>query len=110
MKVSNLGPEPRLYAQLNAFNIIEDNSPHKKLIFGGTLEEIDNAFRVGKISPYDIDHRSRNICHYVRILPLTYAPRKKVIISNFEFYSLQHSLNEWTYSYISIAMASGRPT
>jgi hypothetical protein len=77
MKVSNLGPKPQLYAQLNAFNIIEDWLLHFRLICHGMFEEIDTAFRVGKISPYDVDHASQSICLYVRILHSPYAPAEK---------------------------------
>jgi hypothetical protein len=69
MKILNCGLEPRLCAQLNAFNIVEDWLPHCSLIRHGTLEEIDTAFRVGKISPYDIDEHGDNVCFYV-IIPL----------------------------------------
>jgi hypothetical protein len=74
IKLTDLGQEPRLYAQLNAFNIVKDHSRHLELICSGTLEEIDTAFRVGKISPYDVYdvgyEKSRNIHLWVRILLL----------------------------------------
>jgi hypothetical protein len=68
MKVMNPLEEPQLYAQLNVFNSIEDWSPHLKLIPFGTLEDIDNAFRAGIISPYDMSNTSENICFFVRSL------------------------------------------
>jgi len=56
------------YAQLNAFHIVENFAPYDKLIRYGTLEDIDNAIRAGKISPYGVDRGSRNHCFYVRFL------------------------------------------
>lgn len=61
-------PQPRLYAELNAFNVMEDLYPeyYMELIHDGTLEEIDTALRVGKISPYNINKNGQNICLHVR--------------------------------------------
>jgi hypothetical protein len=64
MRVSNLGPEPRLYAQLNAFKVIKDRSVYFELFRCGTLEEIDIAFREGKVTPYDQDTVTQILCHH----------------------------------------------
>jgi hypothetical protein len=68
IKVLNPLEEPQLYAQLNVFNSVEDWSPHLKLIPFGKLEDIDNAFRAGRISPYDMSKTNENICFFVRSL------------------------------------------
>lgn len=53
VKLVNSKLEPRLYTQLNAFRLVEDESVHMKLFAGGSIEDIDAAFRNGTISPYD---------------------------------------------------------
>lgn len=60
-------PQPQLYAELNAFNVMEDLYPeyYMELMRDGTLEEIDTALRVGKISPYNINKNGQNICLHV---------------------------------------------
>lgn len=48
--------EPKLYTQLNAFRIIEDQKLHSELFSCGSISDIDDAFRNGVISPYDQHH------------------------------------------------------
>ena len=68
MKVKSLRPEPRLYARLNAFNMVRNCSLHIELISCGTLKEIDAAIQDGRISPYDVNKDMGNVCLYVSIL------------------------------------------
>lgn len=67
MKGKSHGPEPRLHAQLNAFNMVRNCSLHIELISCGTLKEIDAAIRNGRISPYDVNKDMGNVCLYVSI-------------------------------------------
>jgi hypothetical protein len=45
--------EPRLYIQLHTFRVIDDTELYAEIFYDSTIEEIDNAFRTGVISPYD---------------------------------------------------------
>lgn len=65
LMASGVGPEPRLYTQLNAFCVVADIDPHLDLIGKGTIEEIDTAFRTGVISPYHIYEYGQPLCLYV---------------------------------------------
>ncbi|KAF7513702.1 hypothetical protein GJ744_007753 [Endocarpon pusillum] len=65
MKVKSLRPEPRLHAQLNAFNMVRNCGLHIELISCGTLKEIDAAIRNGRISPYDVNKDMGNVCLYI---------------------------------------------
>lgn len=86
MEAVNIGREPRLYAQLNAFILCEDAVSHLSLFYDGTLEEIDTAFRVGAMSPYVIDDDGNNI-FLVRIVLLACTATGKVF--NLQLYTLQ---------------------
>jgi hypothetical protein len=103
VKVMNLMEEPRLYAQLNVFNFVKDWSAHLQLIPFGTLEDIDNAFRIGKISPYDMSNTFENICFFVRLLLSACNLSWTVFVSNVRSYSLQRDTVEWMCSSILIA-------
>lgn len=74
MDPTDAQPKPYLYAQLNAFNIILESEPGKRYLElfgrGTTLKEIDSAFRLGEISPYDVDEEGMNYCVVVSILLL----------------------------------------
>jgi hypothetical protein len=89
-KGMNLAQEPRLYAQLNTFSIVESCcwAPCDRLIRYGTLEDIDNAIRAGEISPYVVDrHSGVNLCFYVRFL---YFSGNVSFLMLHPSYSLQH--------------------
>ncbi|KAI9888767.1 MAG: hypothetical protein M1814_006461 [Vezdaea aestivalis] len=56
--------EPRLYAQINTFTVAKYPMKHLNLIANGTIQEVDDAFRKGEISPYHAYGDGRNICLY----------------------------------------------
>jgi len=68
VKSMNAGLEPTLYTQLNAFRLVEDIDLHTTLFVRGSIEDIDDAFRSGSISPYDQDDTGAIICPYVSSL------------------------------------------
>ncbi|KAF7512839.1 hypothetical protein GJ744_011942 [Endocarpon pusillum] len=62
VNATNVQPKPCLYTQLNAFNITPQDESLVHLFCNGTLEEIDSAFRLGKMSPYDVSEYGVNHC------------------------------------------------
>ena len=74
MKVATLGAEPRLYAQLNAYNVVREwPDRHIKLMWNGKVEDVDAAFRSGTISPYDLHDSLGLICLYVSFVSISLA-------------------------------------
>jgi hypothetical protein len=47
--------ELKLCTQLNIFRVVEDCTTHIELYARGSVEDIDAAFREGRITPYDVD-------------------------------------------------------
>lgn len=66
-KIPGVRCEPRLYAQLNTFTLVEDIGPTFALMNEGSLGEIDAAFRNGTISPYHVDQLGCLTCLYVSL-------------------------------------------
>ena len=92
----NSAREPQLYAQLTAFTLCEDFRPYFGILGAGTLEEIDVAFRVGKISPYAVGEDGCNI-FWVRILLLASTDMRKLFHFLITIYSVQHFTVDWIY-------------
>ena len=65
-RLTQQGTEPKLCVQVNAFRIVEKASKHWELCSHGTVEEVDNAFRNGVISPYEVNDIGANVSLFVR--------------------------------------------
>lgn len=76
IKDVNTGREPRLYAQLNAFTVVESLLPYFRVFKTGTLEDVDKAFRDGTISPYGVSEFGSTMFQ-VRVLGTAYLSSSK---------------------------------
>jgi hypothetical protein len=70
VKSTQLESESKLYAQINAYRLVEDRRAHLDIYCDGTLADIDDAFRSGIISPYDVDEKGTVLCHRVSLTPM----------------------------------------
>ena len=56
---------PKLYTQLSVFTLAESEGEYDRLFACASAGEIDDALRMGVISPYHINREDRNLCLYV---------------------------------------------